>query len=65
MTLLVDDGEVTLRPYGTVVQRGVNRAWVNRGTEPALIAAAVVDAEPLERKRSGPRGMDAAAQLSN
>jgi quercetin dioxygenase-like cupin family protein len=53
LTLMVDDGEVTLKPFDTVVQRGVNHGWVNRGKEPALIAAAVLDAKPLERKRKG------------
>src|SRR5262249_43837402 len=64
LTLLVDNDEVTLKPFDTVIQRGVNHGWVNRGTQPALIAAAVIDAEPLERKRSGPRGKEVAARLS-
>jgi quercetin dioxygenase-like cupin family protein len=51
LTMMVDNGEVTLKPFDTLIQRGVNHGWVNRGTNPALIAAAVIDAEPLERKR--------------
>jgi mannose-6-phosphate isomerase-like protein (cupin superfamily) len=51
LTMMVDNGEVTLKPFDTLIQRGVNHGWVNRGTDPALIAAAVIDAEPLERKR--------------
>lgn len=50
ITLLVDKGEVTLKPFDTVVQRGVNHGWVNRGTTPALLGCAVIDAQPLERK---------------
>jgi naringenin degradation protein FdeH len=61
LTLLVDDGEVLLRPFDTVIQRGVNHGWVNRGTAPALIASATIDAKPLERKRPSPRGVDVAA----
>jgi quercetin dioxygenase-like cupin family protein len=50
LTLLLDEAEVTLKPFDTVIQRGTNRSWVNRGTEPALIAASVHGAEPLDRK---------------
>lgn len=51
LTLMVDDGEVTLKPMDTVIQRGVNHGWVNRGKEVAIIMSAVIDAKPLERKR--------------
>src|SRR5271155_2893951 len=50
LTLLLDDTETTLKPFDTVIQRGANRSWVNRGTETALIAAVVHTAAPLERK---------------
>lgn len=60
LTLLVDDGEVTLKPFDTVIQRGVNHGWINRGTEPALIMSAVLDAQPLERKRKPLDKADAA-----
>ncbi|MCF1592544.1 cupin domain-containing protein [Streptomyces muensis] len=60
VTLLVDEGEVVLKPFDVVIQRGVNHGWVNRGTTPALIAAAVIDAVPLDRRRSGPKGVDVA-----
>ena len=50
LTLLIDDGEVTLKPFDTVIQRGVNHGWINRGTEPTMIMSAVIDAQPLERK---------------
>jgi quercetin dioxygenase-like cupin family protein len=47
LTLVLDEAEVTLEPFDVVIQRGTNRSWVNRGTEPALIAAAVHGAEPF------------------
>jgi quercetin dioxygenase-like cupin family protein len=50
LTLLLDDAEVTLRPFDVVIQRGANRSWVNRGTEPAFIAAAVHGAKPLTNR---------------
>jgi len=33
----------------TVVQRGTNHTWENRGTEPALIAFVLLDAQPIPR----------------
>jgi quercetin dioxygenase-like cupin family protein len=45
VTLLLDKGEVDLKPFDVVVQRGTNHAWVNKGKEPALIAAVLVDAK--------------------
>jgi naringenin degradation protein FdeH len=63
LTLLVDEGEVTLKPFDTVIQRGVNHGWVNRGATPALIASATIDAKPLKRKHPGRRGVDVAAGL--
>jgi mannose-6-phosphate isomerase-like protein (cupin superfamily) len=47
VTLLLDAGEVELEPFDAVVQRGTNHAWVNRGEEPALLVAVLVDAEAL------------------
>ena len=47
VTLLLDRGEVDLKPFDVVVQRGTNHAWVNKGKEPALIAAVLVDAREL------------------
>jgi len=47
VTLLLDKGEVDLKPFDVVVQRGTNHAWVNKGKEPALIAAVLVDANEL------------------
>jgi quercetin dioxygenase-like cupin family protein len=45
ITLMLDDGEVDLQPLDVVVQRGTNHAWVNRGTEDALLMAVLVDAD--------------------
>lgn len=45
--LLLDDGEVHLKPFDIVIQRGTNHAWVNPGTETALLAAVLIDAEPI------------------
>jgi quercetin dioxygenase-like cupin family protein len=47
VTLLLDKGEVELRPFDVVVQRGTNHGWVNRGTEPAVMAAILIDAKLL------------------
>ena len=47
VTMLLDHGEVDLEPFDTVVQRGTNHAWVNRGTEPALLVGILIDAEAL------------------
>lgn len=45
VTLLLDEDEVDLEPFDVVIQRGTNHAWVNRGSEPALLAGILVDAE--------------------
>jgi hypothetical protein len=47
VTLLLDKGEVDLKPFDVVVQRGTNHGWVNRGTEPALLAAILIDAKAV------------------
>lgn len=41
--LLVDNGEVDLRPFDVVIQRGTNHAWVNSWQEPALMAFVLID----------------------
>ena len=43
ITLILDKDERTLKPLDCVVQRGTNHAWVNRGFEPALLMAVLVD----------------------
>ncbi len=47
VTMLLDEGEVHLRPFDVVVQRGTNHGWVNHGDETALLVGVLVDAEPL------------------
>src|SRR5215469_7919473 len=47
VTALMDIGEVTMKPFDVLIQRGTRHGWVNRGDEPALLMAVLVDAEPL------------------
>ena len=47
VTMLVDEGEVDLKPGDVVVQRGTNHAWINRTEQPAVLVAVMVDAEPV------------------
>jgi mannose-6-phosphate isomerase-like protein (cupin superfamily) len=43
ITLVLDDEEVRMKPFDTVVQRQTNHAWRNDGTETALLVAVLVD----------------------
>lgn len=43
ITLLVDDGEVTVRAGDIVVQRGTNHGWVNRTDTACRIAFVLID----------------------
>ena len=43
VTLILDEEEVNLNPFDVVIQRGTNHAWVNNGTEPALLIAVLID----------------------
>jgi mannose-6-phosphate isomerase-like protein (cupin superfamily) len=45
VTMLLDEGEVDLKPFDVVIQRGTNHAWINRGAEPALLVAVLLDAD--------------------
>ena len=45
---LVDKDEVRLKPFDVVVQRGTNHAWVNNGSEPAILIAVLIDSELKE-----------------
>jgi mannose-6-phosphate isomerase-like protein (cupin superfamily) len=45
ITLVLDTEEVDLKPLDVVVQRGTNHAWVNRGSEDALLMAVLIDAD--------------------
>ena len=47
VTMLLDDGEVAMKPLDVVIQRGTNHAWVNYGSAPAVLAAILVDAQPI------------------
>ena len=47
ITLLLDEDEVDLKPFDVVIQRGTNHAWVNKSSKPALLAAVLIDAEPI------------------
>jgi len=49
VSLLLDEGEVTLKVGDTVIQRGVNHGWINRTKEVCLVAAVAIKAEPLDR----------------
>ncbi len=46
VTMLLDDGEVQMKPFDVLVQRGTNHAWVNYGDEPAMLVAVLIDAIP-------------------
>ena len=43
VTLILDDEEIDIKPFDVVVQRGTNHAWVNNGTEHALLIAVLID----------------------
>lgn len=47
LTLVLEQGECTLRAGDVIIDRGVAHAWENRGVEPAVLVAALVDAAPL------------------
>lgn len=42
--LLLDEGEAVLEPFDVVIQRGTNHAWINLGSEPALMMGVLIDA---------------------
>jgi quercetin dioxygenase-like cupin family protein len=43
--LMLDDQEVCLGPYESVIQRATTHAWQNRGTEPAVMLVAMISTE--------------------
>ena len=45
ITLILDEEEVKIKPFDVVVQRGTNHAWVNNGSEPALLIAILIDSD--------------------
>jgi mannose-6-phosphate isomerase-like protein (cupin superfamily) len=42
VTLMLDEGDVTLKPGDLVVQRATNHDWVVQGSEPALLAVVMI-----------------------
>lgn len=44
----LDDSVVHLKGGDVLVQRGTIHNWVNRGTEPCVIAFVLIDAKPVE-----------------
>ena len=46
--MLLDDTEVHLKAGDILIQQATNHAWVNRGSEPAVFAFVLVDADPVE-----------------
>ncbi|MDA8929459.1 cupin domain-containing protein [Gammaproteobacteria bacterium] len=45
VTLILDQEEVDIKPFDVVVQRGTNHAWVNNGSDTALLIAVLIDSE--------------------
>ena len=45
ITLLVDEGEVTVHAGDIVIQRGTNHAWANRSGRPCRIAFILIDGQ--------------------
>jgi mannose-6-phosphate isomerase-like protein (cupin superfamily) len=44
---IMDKGETLLKPGDILVQRGTNHSWSVRGTEPCVLAAVLVSAQPV------------------
>jgi hypothetical protein len=44
---IMDQGETLLRAGDVLVQRGTNHSWSVRGNEPCIIAAVLINAEPV------------------
>jgi mannose-6-phosphate isomerase-like protein (cupin superfamily) len=43
MTLVLDEGEVLLKPGSVVIQRGTNHAWANRSDKPCRMLFVLID----------------------
>jgi mannose-6-phosphate isomerase-like protein (cupin superfamily) len=54
VTMLLDDGEVDLHALDTIVQRGTNHAWVNRGSEPCILLAVQISASAPSENGAAP-----------
>jgi mannose-6-phosphate isomerase-like protein (cupin superfamily) len=64
---IMDTGETLLRPGDVLVQRGTIHSWSVRGTEPCIIAAILVSADPIGKraaKRPAKRAAGSAARKS-
>ena len=48
---IMDTGEKRLRAGDILVQRGTNHSWSVRGTEPCIVAAVLVSAKPVKKKK--------------
>lgn len=46
--MLLDDGEVHLQAGDTLIQRGTNHAWINRGTQCCRVAIIFIDSKEPE-----------------
>jgi mannose-6-phosphate isomerase-like protein (cupin superfamily) len=46
--MVLDDSVVHLRAGDVLVQRGTIHNWINRGTEPCVMAFVLIDAKPVE-----------------
>jgi quercetin dioxygenase-like cupin family protein len=57
LTLVLDEGEVLLKPGSVVVQRGTNHAWANRSGKPCRMLFVLVDGryEPAIAQLVSPR----------
>jgi hypothetical protein len=42
ISLVLDEGEIALKPFDAVVQRASNHSWKNTGREPALLMCVMV-----------------------
>lgn len=61
---VMDTGETLLKPGDILVQRGTNHSWSVRGSEPCVVAAILVSADPVEGARKGVRKRSAAKKAA-
>jgi mannose-6-phosphate isomerase-like protein (cupin superfamily) len=50
ITLILDDGEVVMRPGDVCIQRGTNHAWANRGKDNCVICFVLIDGDPSPQR---------------
>lgn len=46
ITYLHDEGEIILKKFDTVIQRGTHRGWINHTDKPAIVGVAINSATP-------------------